>query len=71
MELFEKLLKKKIIWKEKKVGGVEFFAIVEGENYELKMNDFPDEPLYTLKYRGMKSNFDDVPENWVIPEFKD
>jgi hypothetical protein len=71
MDSLEKLFKKKIVWHEKEVGGIDFFAVVEGERCELRMNDFPDEPLYTLKYRGSTTDFDDAPDNWVIPKLQD
>lgn len=32
----------------------------------LIMNDFPDEPLWTLFYRGEFLNIDDEPKQWKI-----
>jgi hypothetical protein len=32
----------------------------------LRMNDFPDEPLWTLFYKGDSIDFDDTPSVWKI-----
>ena len=32
----------------------------------LRMNDFPDEPLWTLFYKGDSIDFDDTPSVWSI-----
>lgn len=32
----------------------------------LRMNDFPDQPFWTLYFNGECLDFDDDPENWVI-----
>ena len=32
----------------------------------LKMNDFPDEPMWTLFYKNESADFDDTPKKWVI-----
>jgi hypothetical protein len=32
----------------------------------LRMNDFPDEPLWTLFYKGDSIDFDDTPSIWHI-----
>jgi hypothetical protein len=31
------------------------------------MNDFPDEPLYTVEVSGERFDFDDAPASWTIP----
>jgi hypothetical protein len=41
--------------------------MVGGEKCQLLMNDFPDEPLYTLKWRGTSLDLDDSPPSWKIP----
>jgi hypothetical protein len=67
MDELKELFKKKIIWQEVEPGGVEFTAEVGGTKCELRMNDFPDEPLYTIKYKGKQMDFDDATDIWEIP----
>ncbi len=71
MDDLKELFNVEIIWKEVTPGGVEFIAEINGEKYELRMNDFPDEPLYTISYKGMELDFDDAPKIWKIPPLKD
>ncbi|MCB9475279.1 MAG: hypothetical protein H6684_12800 [Deltaproteobacteria bacterium] len=33
----------------------------------LRMNDYPDEPLYTVFASGDSHDFDDKPTSWEIP----
>jgi hypothetical protein len=51
----------------KEAGAPQWHGIHDGEKCELKMNDFPDEPLYTLVWRGERIDFDDAPSSWVLP----
>jgi hypothetical protein len=47
-----------------------FRAIVGGAKWAIRMNDFPDEPLYTLLIEGKAIiHFDDWPKFWKRPEF--
>ena len=39
----------------------------EGQKCELVMNDFPEEPLYTLSCDGETLDLDDAPPEWIIP----
>jgi len=32
----------------------------------LRMNNFPDEPLWTLFYGDFSLDFDDTPKNWTV-----
>lgn len=36
------------------------------EECYLRMNDFPDEPLWTLFYKGETKDFNDTPPLWKI-----
>ncbi|SNB85173.1 Zn-dependent protease with chaperone function [Agrobacterium sp. 719_389] len=65
-EPIQRLLKEKIVWA-KEAGTPQWHGIHDGEKCELKMNDFPDEPLYTLVWRGERIDFDDAPSSWVLP----
>ena len=67
----EQLLERRILWEESKESGVLFIAEIDGEHCTLRMNDFPDEVLYTLSYKGKDISFDDAPRLWVIPAMKE
>jgi len=62
------LLKENIIWQRVNVG--EFISSVDKVECRLRMNDFPDEPMYTLMFKGESIDFDDKPANWEIPLFR-
>ena len=40
--------------------------IFEKEECFLRMNNFPEEPLWTLFYKGESIDFDDTPPKWNI-----
>jgi hypothetical protein len=47
-----------------------FIGEVEKSQWKIRINDFPDEPLYTLIVDGKeKLHFDDWPEFWEKPEY--
>jgi hypothetical protein len=54
-------------WHEVESGGNEFMSVVNGQTCKLRINDFPDEPLYTLTIDGEHYDFDDKPSTWIIP----
>jgi hypothetical protein len=60
------LLGARIAWI-KEVGSPRWHATHAGEKCELTMNNFPQEALYTLKWRGESVDLDDSPSNWSIP----
>jgi hypothetical protein len=41
-------------------------ATVNGHDCSLRMNDFPDEPLYTVAVEGVSIDIDDAPLMWSI-----
>ena len=44
-------------------------ATVDGKPWAVRINDFPDEPLFTLIIAGVEvMHFDDWPEFWHRPE---
>jgi len=67
MKKVNTLLKMKIAWQPVKFTKTEWFAIIDGEKYSLRMNDFPDEPLYTIFNQEDIINIDDAPMGWIIP----
>jgi len=44
-----------------------WFVDFNGERYKLQMNDFPDEPLFTVLSENESEDFDDPPLMWFIP----
>ena len=47
-----------------------FEADVDGARWSIRLNDFPDEPLYSLLINGDEvMHFDDWPEIWIRPDF--
>lgn len=65
MQTIEKLLTARLVW-EKHVGQPEWTTMFLGEECRLVMNDFPEEPLYTLAWRGQSMDFDDTPGDWTL-----
>jgi hypothetical protein len=55
-----------IMWS-KTPGQPRWSALVWDEACELTMNDFPDEPLYTVEWRGQTLDIDEAPSSWSIP----
>lgn len=64
----EELLNKKLKWFEVLPSNHRFFTQYEGRECILQMNDFPEEPLYTLFYEEKSIDFDDKPIEWELPE---
>ncbi len=67
MSELEFLFAEQINWQFANSGRVEFYAYVNHEKCELRMNDFPEEPLYTLTFKGQSVDFDDCPKIWSLP----
>ena len=61
------LFNKQINWQSVKSERAKFYTYIDGERCELRMNDFPEEPLYTLTFRGQSMDFDDRPQIWTLP----
>jgi len=65
----EKLLAMPIVWKH--TGDAEFAyqALVEGRTFTIRINDFPDEPLYSLLVEDQElEDLEDWPPAWVEPD---
>jgi hypothetical protein len=69
VEDLKALFSKEIIWKAITDNGVDFEAEIDGFKCGLRINDFPDEPHYTIFFKGMQLDFDDAPKIWKIPPF--
>ncbi len=64
--VIRKLLSEKISWIEKS-GKAKWWASCLGKKCELTMNNFPEEPLYTVRCDGESMDIDDLPPNWSVP----
>ena len=71
MDALYGLTQRQINWREVKPNSSEFEATIDGRRYELRMNDFPDEPLYTLRGEEGAIDIDDAPGCWTIPPLDD
>jgi hypothetical protein len=60
------LLAVHIVWI-KAPGKPEWAAVLGDQECRLRMNDFPEEPLYTLMWNDQTLDMDDVPACWIIP----
>lgn len=63
----ENLLEAEISWLEE-VGGSGWLGLFNGEKCKIKMNDFPEEALYTLTCEGLSLDFDETPKKWKFPD---
>jgi hypothetical protein len=61
------LFNREIQWSEETSGGTQFYAYIDGDLCQLKMNDYPDEPLYTLRWHDFSVDLDDRPTKWEFP----
>jgi hypothetical protein len=56
-------------WLKAHQSGFAYEAKVSSENWKLRMNDFPDEPLFTLIIDGDEIlHFNDWPRAWKRPK---
>jgi len=60
------LLQEPIRWASEARGGLFYAKKYDRDICWLRINDFPDEPLWTLYYRGDTIHFDDQPDIWTI-----
>ena len=59
-------LKQNIQWVSSDEKGFPFLAMVGNREWKLRLNDFPDEQLYTLFIGGKEiGNLDDFPPAWT------
>lgn len=63
------LFRRRIAWQSVNPGGEgpEYYTYINGHRCEIRMNDFPDEPMYTLRFRGQSLDFDNRPSSWTFP----
>jgi hypothetical protein len=60
----KELLLRPLRWR--KVRDGRWRAVADGQECVLQMNDFPEEPLYTLTVGELSLDLDDPPLHWTI-----
>jgi hypothetical protein len=61
-------LEKKVDWQQGMSPLYPYVADFEGQKYLIRINDFPDESLYTLLVNDKEVvSFDDWPKHWSRP----
>ena len=65
MKKIEDITKEKILWNQKE-GKVFYTSSYEKEHCYLRMNNFPEEVLFTFFFYGETLEIDDAPTNWTI-----
>ena len=63
----EELFCRPIEWRRSDENRFLFYSEVEGQRVELRLNDFPDEPLCTLFCAGEEMDFETLGEHWKMP----
>lgn len=64
-------LTKKIEWEESGDSEYPFCAIINNKRLVLRLNDFPEEPMYTLLVNNQEViDLDGVPSTWQIPRYR-
>lgn len=66
MSELDHLLLTSIAWQ--KISPGKWTARVNAVEYTLRMNDFPDEPLYTVSSKRLSLTIDDAPKQWKIEQ---
>ncbi len=67
MNAFESVMDQRLIWSPASGTERDFFSdVYPGETCFLRINDFPDEPLWTLFLNGESFNFDETPPKWTV-----
>ncbi len=65
--MIKELLKQKLIFKEHTHGnGIYYYFTSNTELVLLRLNNFPDEPLYTVVYQSQAKYIEDKPIEWII-----
>jgi hypothetical protein len=65
--MIQEVLNAEVYWERVTLEGVEYVATLNGNVFKLRMNDFPDEPLYTVTFGNEKIDLDDTPDSWHFP----
>ena len=63
---FQDYKRKLLIWKKHPSDQRYWMSSVGNQTLYLRMNNFPEEPLYTLISSTVIENFDDLPSQWIL-----
>lgn len=62
--MFDKIIASEVYWH--RADACKYFAIFEDKRYDLTLNDFPDEPLYTLSFENSCIDIENGPRGWTF-----
>jgi hypothetical protein len=63
----EDLICRPIVWQHDPGDRYRFFTLIDGQRFELRLNDFPDEPACTLCGNGVELDLEELGEHWNMP----
>ena len=66
----ERLLESGVEWQATSESKYVFRTVFEGRHFELRLNDFPDEPLCTIMVDDHQIDVDSFPETWTLPKHR-
>jgi hypothetical protein len=64
------LLDTKIDWLASKEDDYTFFAVIDEKRYELRLNDFPQEPLCTVACGSESYDLNKFGKAWTLPRHR-
>ncbi|MFC2156093.1 hypothetical protein ACFLRB_06365 [Acidobacteriota bacterium] len=70
MDELKTIIKQKIDWQKSDESEYIFTAMIDGKNWKLRLNDFPEEPLCTVIWEGGLQDLDDLGEQWTLPKHR-
>ena len=70
MEELKAILKQKIDWQKSDESDYIFNATIDGKLWKLRLNDFPEEPLCTVIWKGGQQDLDEFGEYWTLPKHR-
>lgn len=64
----KQIFERRIQWQESEDADYPYETEIDGARWRLRLNDFPDEPLFTLFIGDTEwGHFDDLPPGWQTP----
>jgi len=63
----EIVISRPVDWERSSENKYLFHAVVEGEKFFLRLNDFPEEPICTLIGQGQEIDLEEFGEHWRMP----
>ncbi|HMY56525.1 MAG TPA: hypothetical protein PK671_26385 [Candidatus Obscuribacter sp.] len=48
-----------------------FRSLFRNKQVQLRLNDFPDEPLCTVIVGGVETDLEDFPKTWTLPKHRE